>query len=362
MEKKIKEPVRMRLKELSNGNRSIYLDIYMNGKRSYEFLKLYLVPERTREDRERNRETIRIANSVKASRVIDIQNGRYDFISPNRKVRLFDYFSKVMGNYDGSTGTIRSWKACYGHLLGYEADRNICVGDVDKAWAEGFITYLRKEKGLSNNTTAIYVSKIRCVFNKAVRDGIIGRSPFMTVANIKMDDIEKSYLTVDELRRMAATPAPDRVKRPFLFACLTGLRFSDVQALDWSDVVTQGDYVRIVFRQRKTRGQMYLDLNPQAVGLMGERPSAGGRVFDLYSHSFGGKMLRRWAVDAGVAKHISFHSGRHTFAVMMLELTGDLYMVSKLLGHADISTTQIYAKILDKNRQKAVSMIPNILK
>lgn len=74
---KDKEPVRLRKKTLSNGNHSLYLDIYVDGVRKYEFLKLYLIPERTRLDKERNKETLALANSAKASRVMDIQAGRF---------------------------------------------------------------------------------------------------------------------------------------------------------------------------------------------------------------------------------------------------------------------------------------------
>lgn len=68
-----------------------------------------------------------------------------------------------------------------------------------------------------------------------------------------------------------------------------------------------------------------------------------------------------WAIRAGVTKDITFHSGRHTFAVLMLDLGAEIYTVQKLLGHKEIATTEIYAKIMDKKKQAAVSMIPSIL-
>ena len=69
---------------------------------------------------------------------------------------------------------------------------------------------------------------------------------------------------------------------------------------------------------------------------------------------------RRWVLAAGITKDITFHCGRHTFAVLMLDLGTDIYTVSKLLGHRYLATTQVYAKIMDKKKQNAVSMIPDI--
>ena len=137
---------------------------------------------------------------------------------------------------------------------------------------------------------------------------------------------------------------------------------SDIEKMRWSEVQQQGEFTRIIYKQKKTGGQEYLDINSQAVQYMGERRNPEDLVFVGFRYSaYVTVELRMWAIRAGITKDITFHSGRHTFAVIMLDLGAELYTVSKLLGHKEIKTTQIYAKVLDKKKQEAVAMIPNIL-
>lgn len=146
-----------------------------------------------------------------------------------------------------------------------------------------------------------------------------------------------------------------------LLSCLTGLRKSDIQKLTWSEVQKFGEYTRIVFKQKKTGGQEYLDITPQAEKYLGERGNPDDFVFVGFTYgSWTSLELQRWSLTAGLKKNLTFHCGRHTFAVLMLDLGADIYTVSKLLGHKELATTQIYAKVLDKNKQNAVSLIPNI--
>ena len=76
---KVKEPVRIRTKKLANGNESIYLDLYKDGDRVYEFLKLYLIPEKSKADKEANRKTLELANAIKAKRIVELQNNEHGF-------------------------------------------------------------------------------------------------------------------------------------------------------------------------------------------------------------------------------------------------------------------------------------------
>ena len=169
---------------------------------------------------------------------------------------------------------------------------------------------------------------------------------------------------MNEIRTLSETPCDHTTtKRMFLFSCLTGLRRSDIVRLTWQNVQQQGDFTRIIFKQKKTSGQEYLDITPQAAVLMGARGESNEPIFkNVYTPSNTNQVIKRWIRRAGIQKNITFHCARHTFAVMMLDLEIDIYTVSKLLGHRDLSTTQIYAKILDKNKQAAISRIPDLLK
>ena len=85
-----KEPVRIRKKKLANGNQSLYLDIYYQGKRAYEFLKLYLIPEKNKTDKQRNQQTLQLANAIKLQRIVELQSGTHGLNIPSKnKIRFF---------------------------------------------------------------------------------------------------------------------------------------------------------------------------------------------------------------------------------------------------------------------------------
>ena len=100
----VKEPVKIRLKELKSGSKSIYLDCYINGVREYKFLNLYLRPEVSREDKKWNKEQMQLANAIKAQYIIDIQNGEFGFKDRNRprKLSFISYCEDMAAKYDAN--------------------------------------------------------------------------------------------------------------------------------------------------------------------------------------------------------------------------------------------------------------------
>ena len=387
---KLKEPVRIRFKQLSNGNQSIYLDYYtgdvirkenyVGGKRKYEFLKLYLIPERTREDKAKNEATLALAKAIQSRRIVEVQNDAHGFQNTNKsRVNLLDYLENIgkQSAEQGSRNYARTVLNTVRALRLFRGDY-IAFRDVDKEFLSEFTDYLRqmpkaskygvlKTGGrLSNNSVVSYYGTLRTAINRAYKEGIITVNPtkeFDFASKVRQEPSRREYLTLDELKTLINTECRHEiVKRAFLFSCLCGLRVSDIRKLRWCDLQRSSGRVRIEITMQKTKEPLYLPISDEALKWLPERGEANGSdfIFPLTHEGTVNDTLQHWAKVAGITKHISFHVSRHTHATMMLTLGADLYTVSKLLGHKNIATTQIYAKIVDKKKEEAIGLIPNL--
>ena len=362
---KVKEPVRLRMKELANGNKSLYLDIYRNGKRTYEYLKMYLIPETDHNARRQNQAIMAAANAIKSKRIIQLTNGEAG-IEHREKVFLLDWMETYKenqakrGKKDGNQimVTIR--------ILKDFAGESMTMDQVDKAFCQEYIDYLLTEyrpkgKRVSNFTLHTYYRILNGALNAAVRAEIIKVNPFTKINNsdkIRLPESKRAYMTIEEVRALIATPVQDgRVKNAYLFSCFCGLRISDIVGLKWKNVFVDNGQYRLAVAMQKTKEPIYLPLSNEALKWMPEREdkAADDHVFSLPSNI--NQYLKPWAEAAGITKRFTFHTARHTFATMMLTLGADLYTVSKLLGHTSVRMTQVYAKIINQKKDEAVNLV-----
>ncbi len=377
---KDRSSITLRQRTLPSGRTTLYLDIICNGRRKVESLKLFLIPETSRADKQKNKETLKLAEAIRAKRVVEVQNKEFGFKSDFAEdTNFYDYYVAITEKRLGteSRGNWGNWRSCLKHMEKYDPNiKKRTFADITQDWVQGFRDYLEKEAcawgcdyrerikdhPLSKNSKLSYFNKLRACLNQAMEERIIQTNPIVGVERFKEAEGTRMYLTIEEVKTLAQTECEyPNIKRAFLFSCLTGLRRSDVLRLKWGDIHKQDGYTRIIFTQKKTGGLEYLDISAQASELLGERGKPNENVFtDIHSPSCTNEAIKRWVLRAGINKEITFHCARHTFAVMMLDLGTDIYTVSKLLGHRELSTTQRYAKVLDKNKQKAVSKIPDI--
>lgn len=373
---KLKEPVRIRTKKLSDGSESLYLDIYVNGKRSYEFLKMYLLPEINNKIREQNRATLAAAEAIKSRKIIEITNSRGGIKRAEgwQKLLLSDwldiYVDKKISTEQKNATNVKSIVKTIKPFVGKTR-----MGDIDKAWVLRFIDWIQNTyktrtsddnagKALSQGTARLYAVTLSAALNAAVRADKLGKNPFILLSadeRIKKPISQRQFLTVEEVKKLIATDCRiDIVKRAYLFSCYTSLRISDVRALKWKNVVCNEGRYLLAFVMKKTSVPNYTPLSAKALEWMPERGESADDelVFkDLPSKITIRLVLNEWSKAAGIDKHVTYHTSRHTFGTMMLTAGADLYTTSKLMGHADVRTTQIYAKIIDSKKIEAVDMV-----
>ena len=363
--KKVKEPIRLRTKDLADGCKSLYLDIYRNGKRSYEYLKMYLVPETDSNARHQNEITMAAANAIKSKRIIELTSGEAGIVNHVEKVYLLDWMNTYRENQKkrGKKG-IDHIKSVIRILQEYAGDR-YTLDRVDLSFCQGYIdymltTYRFRGKLIAASTRNTYYQILNGALNAAVRAKRMLRNPFNEMDKSekpKMPESVRSYMTIEEVRALIATPIQnEEVKRAYLFSCFCGLRISDIVGLKWKDVFLDNGQYRLSVSMQKTKEPIYLPLSNEALKWMPEQgnKTCNDFVFHLPAHI--NVCLKPWAVKAGITKHFTFHTARHTFATMMLTLGADLYTVSKLLGHTSVKMTQVYAKIVNKKKDDAVNL------
>ncbi|MCD8282718.1 MAG: site-specific integrase [Prevotella sp.] len=379
---KLKEPVRLRRRERKDGLVSLYLDIYKKGVRKNEYLGLYLIPERTTADKRKNAETLAIAERVRSQRIIALQNHGADNWAVIKRAAM--PLEEWLNQYDREDISLSKSAFCnrvkahrwMSLFLAKAGCPNIALEDIDKDFCRSFISFLRSaksgashkrnDKPLHQSTVHGYIAAISAALNKAVRDGIIEGNPFNlleTREKVGKKDCERQFLTIDEIRILMDTPIDHAsMKQAFIFACFTGLRISDILKLRWSDINESNDHVEYIrIQMEKTKEYVTVPLSKEAKRWMPRRGTSEPVFPDLpKSRNTRDKSMHNWIAASGIQKNITFHSSRHTFATLMLSLGGDLYTTSKLLGHKNITTTEIYAKIVDQKKVDTVRLVDDM--
>lgn len=367
--------VTLRTKPVSKGRQSYYLDIYKDGVRKYEFLKLYLVPATNEAAKIQNVNTEQAAKAIRNQRELEIIQGKGG-LAPvsNSKLLLLDWmeeYRKMKLATGQSNERALSVDKVKTHLKAYAGEKTK-LSAVDSDFCKGFVAYLgnatsgkhtQNPKPLASSTANAYFQLFTSALNEAVRQKKIVANPVLYLSRedkkpIKAEKSNRTFLTIEEVKQLATTDIKNEsIKQAFLFACFTGLRISDIRNLTWGNIVERNGSFFVTITMQKTREPLTIKLNKQAAKWLPKR-NATKEVFDLpVYNAIINDNLKRWAKKAGIEKSLCFHMSRHTFATMELTLGADLYVVSKLLGHNDVSVTQIYADIINKKREEAVDLM-----
>ena len=379
--------IELRNRKLPSGNRSLYLEFYeKGGKRTYESLNLFLIPEKDDNDRRVNENTLSHALKIKAERILGIEKEpetAEDDTPPSR------IFAEWMDEYEAYIRDVKKLSTSYcknvhsmvniiNGYLRYIRRPRMLLAKVDKKFYQDLLAYLKdvykntkspdNQKSLSEKTLLLVQTSLNTMLNHAVREGLLKKNPFYELEGkekFKKTASFREYLTIEELKALSEVPTGSPMtKQTFLFCCFTGLRYSDMTALRWKDIqkTDDGEVIHIPSMQ-KTKRPVIVPLGIQARKWLPEKNgvSPEDKVFPNAPLTCNAnRALKHMAERAGITKTISFHCSRHTFATMTLTAGGDIYTASKMLGHTNIHTTEIYADVVMDKKVDAVNLMAGI--
>jgi integrase len=361
--------VTVRQKPIKGGSQlSVYLDIYPPpaGSGRTETLGVYLhANPRTPAERTHNRDMLQLAEDIRAIRHREVLDGTYRVKHPGVgrtiEAHILDEIDKRQGR------TAKGWT----HMLQHIRATGLLDMTLDKLdhramqRAQDYFLRLVAKGDLGAMSARTYWQHFRTAIRSAHKSGYLLEDFTLRTGTIKAQSAVRRALTIDELSAMARTKIKrERVWVIGMFSALTGLRSSDIRALEWSNVFDTPSGPELRFISVKTSKFEVLPLSDQARVLIGDccLPDGSLRAGKVWPYipatSSVNEWIRTWATAAGVdPTGLTLHSMRHTYATLQLAAGTDIYTVSKMLGHSSVTVTQIYAKLIDRSKRDAANRL-----
>lgn len=378
---------KLKQKILSDGNYSLYLDYYLGRfevtdevtgekkskvKRKREFLHLTILGNpRTPIERKQNKETMELALRIRKEKEEELKENRHGFkFAKDRDINLLQYFQAYIDEYQKKDK--RMVQLAYNRFTDFLKDtpkyqslsKWIRPDHLNKEMMEEFVDYL-KSRSRGEGAHTIY-ARWKKFLKTCVERDIMLKNPCDGITIPIAKGLTKEILSPEEIQMLIDTKdygENPNIRRAFLMSLCSGLRFCDVKALTFESV----DYANrlLKFEQSKTKGhssqsQVIIPLNDMLLEIIGTPSEPNNRselVFPLPSYEMCLKALQHWTKRAGIAKHISWHCGRHSFACNILNNGANIKVVSSLLGHSSLQHTEKYLRAIDSLKQDAINSL-----
>jgi integrase/recombinase XerD len=351
----------LRKRKNSNGTTTLYLDVYNDGKRSYERLShLQLAKPSNLQDREDNKELLQQAEAIRLARQVDLEGKNYNIDNEAAKKTIItewmqsyvdSYIKKDKRNMQGVLNR-------FSDFLKIEKKAGLTFGKLTDLLIEDFIDYLQSKS--TGEGAKSYYSRFKKMLKYAFRKRVMEKNIIDLVEKTaKGKASKKDTLTLDELKILAATPTESKeVKIAALYSCVTGLAWVDIKGLTWNKIKLDNCMMEIVrAKQESNNLTVSIPLNATAITLLGEAGKPTAKVFTLPTANGANKTLKAWVKRAGIEKKITWHNLRHSYGTNLILNDVDVVTASKLLGHQSLSQTNRYVDSAAELKQKATDKI-----
>ncbi len=270
-------------------------------------------------------------------------------------LRAFDKenaaFAKRVGK-DRSERTYRKYLIVRKYLADFIKKQykrtDMAMNELTEDFIRDYCLYLRNKVGLAQSSVWIYSIPLKHIVTSAHYNGKIPRNPFAQY-HVDPDHKEREFLTENEIKAMSSieldNPNFALARDLFIFGCWTGISFIDIKNLTTDNIVDMNGSFWITSKRQKTGVPFQIKLMDVAMQIIKryEPFRTGNRLFDIGSYNMVNRRIKTVAKRCGIEKTVSFHLSRHSFAVLALNYGMPIESVSKILGHTNITTTQIYA-------------------
>ena len=306
-----------------------------------------------------------IFRRIEMSDVVSLERIKSEFLGKNEEIdTLMQLFEKHNGDVAKQVGvsvgkaTLQKYNVCKRHFSEFLEKQykrsDLKLTELTYVVIREFDLYLRTEVGQNPNTATKTMKTFKTITLLGQKMGVLLHDPFMN-HRFHIEPVNRGFLTDEEILLIAHKqiniPRLELIRDIFIFSCFTGLAYIDVSNLTPDHIVTLGDKQWIMTQRQKTSVEtnvLLLDIPKAIIAKYGGKTYRNGKLFPMLTNQKTNSYLKEIADICGIKKNLTFHLARHTFATMSLSKGVPMESVSKMLGHTNIRTTQIYARITNK--------------
>ena len=306
-----------------------------------------------------------IFRRIEMSDVVSLERIKSEFLGKKEEIdTLMQLFEKHNGDVAKQVGvsvgkaTLQKYNVCKRHFSEFLEKQykrsDLKLTELTYVVIREFDLYLRAEVGQNPNTATKTMKTFKTITLLGQKMGVLLHDPFMN-HRFHIEPVNRGFLTDEEILLIAHKqiniPRLELIRDIFIFSCFTGLAYIDVSNLTPDHIVTLGDKQWIMTQRQKTSVEtnvLLLDIPKAIIAKYGGKTYRNGKLFPMLTNQKTNSYLKEIADICGIKKNLTFHLARHTFATMSLSKGVPMESVSKMLGHTNIRTTQIYARITNK--------------